>query len=177
MAQFSTPQELQKAMIGDLFDVVSGLTDYYLDVLKQNVDDKVYQNPNYQPSVYERTGQFLDSWGFRILPTTRSNEFGMEIFSDPDQMVYDPESSQHGSPNGEEDRREVMVEAILWGAFWDYDYAPYENNDGDENRPFEWWKYPDTRDFWTPTIEEMDESFRKMAIKLYKENGKNIIIV
>lgn len=177
MAQFSTPQELQKAMMNDLFNVVSGVTDYYLGVLKRNVDDKVYQNPQYQPSVYERTGQFLDSWIFRILPMTRPNEFGMEIYSDPELMVYDPETSSHGSPDGEEDRREFMAEAILWGAFWDYDYASYEDDEGNSIQPFEWWKYPDTRDFWTPTIEEMDENFRKVVIEMYNDNSKNIIIV
>jgi len=168
MAQYSTPQELQKAMMEDLFGVVTNLTEHYLKVLKNNVDEQIYSNPDHpHPSMYQRTGQFLESWIFRFLPQTRPNEFGTEIYSEPDLMVYNPELSQHGSPDGMEDRRAIMPEAILWGAFWDY------TRDEED----EWWRYPDTRDFWTPTIDEMDRSFRKKVIEIYHENDRNIIIV
>lgn len=167
MAQYSTPQELQKAIMHDLSGVVIGVTEHYLGVLKKNVDDEVYQNPDQKPAVYKRTGEFLNSWILDILSTTKENEFGMRIYSDPDLMVYDPEKSQHGSPDGSEDRRDLMTEAILLGILWDYE------TDAD----VDWWMLSDTRDFWTPTIKEMDDSFHKTVVEAFKNIENNIQIV
>lgn len=166
MAQFSTPQQLERALMRNLSDVVTKTTEHYLKVLKKNVDEEVYKNPQHVPSMYERTGQFLESWIFDILPSTKNNEFGMEIYSNPELMTYNPEKSQHGSPYGDEDRREYMPEAILWGILWDYSTGEDED----------WWRFPDTRDFWTPTIEEIDRTFNKKVIEFFKEGKDNIEI-
>lgn len=167
MAEYFTPQELQKALMNDLSDVVSDVSEHYLGVLKKNVDKEVYQNPDHKPSVYERTGQFLDSWSLNFLPTVKENEFGIEIYSEPDLMVYNPEKAQHGSQFMVEDHREYMPEAILLGILWDF------STDEDTD----WWRFPGTRDFWTPTIEDMDKTFHQKVIESFKNNKINIQII
>ena len=151
--------DLQRELQGLIGLVVGNMANEILFYTKLSVSDVVYEDPKNQPIYYDRLGEdggFLGSWVAE--PTKRGNNSEWVIYSDPEEMIYNP--PQHGKDvrydeiddTVEVDRRSFMDEAIQEGTDWDYG-----SSDGEENEKGEWvpktpyWQKP--RDYWNPIID------------------------
>ena len=65
-----------------------------LEEYKMEIDDVIYGN--YVPTVYQRTGEFRDSWVTEV--SSQSMGAQGELKQDTSKMTVDLENFQHGSP-------------------------------------------------------------------------------
>ena len=160
---FEDVDSLLLAMSNDVEQMVSAIGDAYVGVVQEYVQEYVY-NP-YTPRIYDRTHEFYDSWTYKQQRSGLS--INGEIFSDPDKMSFDPENFIHGSGGlypfapmayqdfGAVDRRSIMAQIVAEGTNFDF-YIPEEKADKGDN----WWARP--RDYWTPSIGEIDGTINSM---------------
>lgn len=90
-------EDLEKQINMIISKVIDSVTDKYLKQLRLYIEKYVYQ-PN-EPSRYERTGEFLDS--FERLPNAKKlmGDFIQEIYFNPELLSYKKQNSgfwQHG---------------------------------------------------------------------------------
>jgi hypothetical protein len=160
---------LEAIIMNDLKIVIEECAEEALQTVKKNVQEYVYDLWSNQVRQYERLGEFggyLGSWTMeRIMTgvdeglTEMGRSIAYEIFSDPNRMTS--EYPHHKSIDGE-DRRSIMTEAILNGIEWDW-----SRKDGS----YEWWKEKGTRDFWTPSLEEISNKFINTFLNKFRSRS------
>lgn len=169
MALFKTPEELQRAMVNDLGDVVLDVAILSKDIVTKNVWDVVYQP--YSPQQYERLGWeggFVGSWDIRpedsLLP--KDNAMSYRIFSNADKMRYIPETYTHGDDSGTNDRRSIMDVAIAEGRFFDFRTQLSQQFYDFYGEESDWWTLP--RDYFTPSLKQISSDMDDMVQTAYK---------
>jgi len=155
---FDNDAALEMAILNDLNKALDEVADEILELLKENVFSVVYEP--YEPSMYVRgyaNGGFLGSWEVGDSDSaTIKNVLEAKIFSNPEEMTSG--GFHHG--NASTDRREFMDAIIAEGT--DYDFFTLVGGD--------WWKEP--RDYWTPTISQLDAGyFDALVTKALRNKG------
>ena len=155
---FDNDAALEMAILKDLDKVLTEVAEEILEMLKENIFSIVYEP--YEPSMYIRgyaSGGFLGSWEVGDSETEAiKNVLEAKIFSNPDEM--DSGGFHHG--NEDVDRREFMDAVIAEGT--DYDFLTLTGDD--------WWRQP--RDYWSPTIRELDAGyFDKLVERTLRGRG------
>lgn len=173
MAVYSNRQELEKAMMKDLTNVLFDVATLSKEIVIDNVQSEVYDVGS--PQVYERQAKnrgFLGSWDIR--PQQDLFEAGnfimsYQIFSNPDLMDYIPEQSKHGHRDGDLDRRSIMDVAIAEGTHWDFTSGVADAFYEAYGEELDWWKLP--RDYFTPSIETISDEMDLMVQNMYKKRN------
>ena len=113
MPYIKNDTQMRKAMA----PVIKGLTEFLLDKIfslnKEKIQEIVYNV--YNPTTYNRTGQFKEAWKTEITKTTRNQVEGKFSYA-PEKMTYNQLEAQHGSyyqPPG--DVREYLADIIYQG--------------------------------------------------------------
>lgn len=165
---------LETIIMGNLKNVMAECSEEALQIVRKNVQEYVYDWWESEVRQYLRYGEdggYLGSWTKERMMTgideglaESGRVIAYSIFSDPNRMISD--YPHHKSIDGE-DRRSIMTEAILNGVEWDW-----SRKDG----TYEWWKHKGTRDFWTPSLEEISDKFLNSFLsKLRSRLGLEII--
>ena len=164
--------DLLNALNPILDEVVSKMADEILNILFDFIRADVYDK--YEPHMYNRTEEFLNSWISDVERKGRRKEVIAKIYNSPRKMSLDISNHIHGSPESH-DFREHLKEAIeegLGGHYW----FPKYRRDGTRN--------PATikRPFFTDTIKYLNKSGRLFKMfenemakhGLYVQKGKNL---
>jgi hypothetical protein len=165
---------LEAVLMGELKEVIAECSEEALEIIRKNVQEYVYDWWESEVRQYERLGEYggyLGSWTKERLMegideglSEIGRSIAYSIFSDPNRMIS--EYPHHKSIDGE-DRRSIMTEAILNGIEWDW-----SRKDGS----YEWWKNKGSRDFWTPSLEEISNKFiNSFLSKLRSRLGMDIL--
>jgi hypothetical protein len=144
MIAFTNNDALLTAITSDMNTVMASLSETIVLLIKNSVKEIVYDPYTELVEVYDRleeNGGFLGSW--RADKNSGLNKITSFIYSDPTEMVFNPDNFQHGSLG--EDRRPIMDEAIAEGVA--YDFSPVEGKAA-------WWTT--SRDYWTPVITKLN---------------------
>ncbi len=153
---------LESVLMNEINAVIDECSNEALEEIQKSIQDIVYDA--HTPRVYERLGYdggFIGSWIKEKLQEG-AREATFSIYSDP--MLMESDYPHHQSIDGE-DRTSMMVENILKGINWDWNYP-----DGSD----EWWKEP--RDFWTPALQAIESKFfTSFLSKLQARLGWNIM--
>lgn len=147
-------------------DKIVEVVNYILDkIYETNVDvvDKVVYAA-YDPSVYQRTYEFRDSWGTDGAKTSGIHVKGKFEYL-PDNMIYNPDLAQHGSPADYDgpkagDARKYLAEII------------YEGLSGYLFGGGAWTK---KRDAWDVLLKELDgDKIAKWAEQGFRQAGLSV---
>lgn len=85
--------QLDSLLMLKLQSVINSLAERLTNELMNFIEEEVY---SYNPSFYQRTYEFKDSWEHSIA-TVKGNIVQSEIFQNYATMVFNPENWQHGS--------------------------------------------------------------------------------
>jgi hypothetical protein len=153
---------LEYILLNELDNIMKESSDEIVEEIKKNVEDIVYDP--FDPVAYNRLGEnggFLGSWIKQKL-----GDMEYIIYSEPSLMEYNPENFQHGSLYGDyiSDTRESLIDIIIRGKsgpYFDFGKEPH------------WWKQP--RDFWTPSVKNIDEKYiNNLILKIHTRLGFDI---
>lgn len=150
--------EVRKFLIGNGMDTINAPLVYALDYTMAKIVERnrelvlriIYDG--YEPSVYERTNQFLDSWLYTINPSSAGKTKVSGLFTqDTETMRVDNDKGQHGSPleNGPDwwyDAREYLADII------------YNGNAGHAFGRGPWTR---KRDVWKPLMKTVNSKIYK----------------
>ena len=139
--------------------VMIKISERYMELIEQ----KVYEA--YDPSVYERSGQFRTAWNY-LCEINGGNGQG-EFKYDGSKLTYDPSKGQHGTPNvalgdyGTDDYYKEVADR--WGdATEALAEIIFENRNG-SLFPNTGWKRK--RDAWTPLLKSVGSQRLKTWFK------------
>ena len=164
--------DLLNALNPIIDSVVREMVDEIMDILYDFIKTHVYMN--YQPHMYQRTEEFLDSWISEIDRKGRRKEVIAKIFDSPRKMSLDTSRYIHGSPTSN-DFRAHLAEAIeegLGGHYW----FPKYRDDGSINPAYV------KRPFFSDTIKYLEKNGRLFKMfedgmakrGLYVKKGKTL---
>jgi len=160
--------QLKLIMLNQMKSVMDMIVDDILELLKKNIDKKVYNA--FSPVKYERLGNnggLRDLWQEEKSKTVGGRVIG-EVKESPERLILNQDNFQHGSKfkrqEGwyESDIREALAEIVIEGKSGDL------FGDGK-------WRKP--RDFWHPLIDKLDagqinqiieKAFKKHKIKFIR---------
>lgn len=145
MVDINNEKELRAIFEKQLEQVVDAISERILNVLLDYIRKDIYDKD--EPTTYERTWQFLNSWINNIEKSARTGEVIAEIFSDTGRMDYIPEKGIHGSREYG-DIREQLSYAIETGTMYSYRKI---RKDGS------WNPAAKKRRFFQDTISELDK--------------------
>lgn len=145
MREISSEAELKNIFEAQLKQVIDSISERILNVLLDYIRKDIYDND--EPTKYERTWQFLNSWINNVEASGATGEIVSEIFSDPSRMDYIPEKGIHGSKQYG-DIREQLSYAIETGTMYAYRKI---RKDGS------WNPAAKKRRFFQDTVHELDK--------------------
>lgn len=145
MTDINNEKELKVIFERQLEQVIDAISEKILNVLLDYIRKDVYDND--EPTTYERTWQFLNSWINNIETSARTGEVIAEIFSDPSRMDYIPEKGIHGSREYG-DLRSQLSYAIETGTMYSYRKIRKDRT---------WNPAAKKRTFFQDTISELDK--------------------
>ena len=160
----------------DIDNVLRYASVFILDnILKPNIDEYVYSYPEGSYPRQYKNGGFMGSWVWDEYDSDIKKDGMMSylIYSDPDLMALIPSLSVHASPpdrfkSGDDgqlqlwswepsrDRRDMMAAIVAEGTHWDHGH----------NAAIK-------RDYMTPTLEDISESFEMIIESGFQTQGVN----
>jgi hypothetical protein len=167
MPIFTNDIDLILAFEKDLDNIILNVTDQLLTILKDTVQQNVYDPYRSLVKEYRRTGEFKESWSMDksngFSPSITGVEIDNKLFYDPSNTnmpTVDLDNFQHGSQLSG-DVRLALAEIInegKAGPFFDFTHPP----------PY-WWKSP--RPFWDIFIGMLDGG---LVFKLIEKEFTNL---
>jgi len=155
--------QLKLIILSQMKSVMDMVVDEILELLKKNIDKKVYNS--FSPTTYERLGDnggLRDLWEEERAKIVNGKVIG-EVKEKPERLILNEDEFQHGSRFWyQNDIRDMLA------------YIVIEGKSGDLFGDGEWRK---PRDFWHPLIDELDDgkinqiiekAFRKHKIKFIR---------
>ena len=156
--------QVRRYLLGQdkIVEVVNYILDKIYQLNTETIDRVVYAA--YDPSVYQRTNEFRDAWGTNGAKTSGIHVKG-EFKYMPDNMIYNPDLAQHGSPADYDgayggDAREYLADIIYEGLSGNlFGFGPWQKR----------------RDAWAALLKELDgdriakwanEGFNKVGLKV-----------
>lgn len=177
--QIKSEQELGNL----IYDAMKNAVEYTMVKLFQENEELIqkYVYSAYSPEYYQRTGEFLDAWNYKVKKTSdhhnisyTSSRVHSEFYYDPGVMHYNPSQAQHGTPVRDElYYRQPSPEtwAKVEGAWGDArEYLAdilYEGKGGPLFGNGPWRK---KRDAWTPLLKTLD---RGKIFRWFEEGMQN----
>lgn len=172
MRDISNDTELKNIFEAQLKQVIDSISERILNVLLDYIRKDVYDNN--EPTTYERTWQFLNSWINQVEASANTGEVIAEIFSDSSRMDYIPEKGIHGSREYGDIRNQLSY-AIETGTMYSYRKIRKDRS---------WNPAAKKRRFFQDTISELDkrgqiwkwfeEEMRSRGIAVEKGGSTNL---